>query len=315
MKEPLQREATKLYPYDFHAHLGGTTPAEIIARLTDILVDQIDTAVSSVVDLGSFLSVYAQYFSIADKADHFDAALEGVVDWWIKQGIRIADLRITPPSPPKDDDINGWYSAVERHLYKAVRRCSDVTSMLIRPVLLISRSRFVDRDDLVASMLDIAANAGFYAVDWASVQLPLEKVVKQLALAKERGMMIFYHQGEECDIPLDKYIQDFWYLVDIVDRIGHGLVLGTINTQATRDILDAIAGNSIAIEVCPVSNVLLNSIEDMNHVHRFLDHGIDILVGTDDAGVFGTCMADDLELLENAGIPIDILADMALRHI
>lgn len=61
--------------------------------------------------------------------------------------------------------------------------------------------------------------------------------------------------------------------------------------------MDRIRSTGAVIEVCPTSNRRIGGITDPAHhpVHRFLSAGLPVVVSSDDPGLFGTTLADELD--------------------
>lgn len=62
------------------------------------------------------------------------------------------------------------------------------------------------------------------------------------------------------------------------------------------------------VEVCPTSNRRIGAIADAGHhpVHRFLEHGVPVVVGSDDPGIFGITLAEELDwIIRTAGLDAD----------
>jgi adenosine deaminase len=58
-----------------------------------------------------------------------------------------------------------------------------------------------------------------------------------------------------------------------------------------------VRATGAVIEVCPTSNRRIGGIDDPRHhpVHRFLAAGLPVVVSSDDPGIFGTTLADELD--------------------
>jgi hypothetical protein len=61
--------------------------------------------------------------------------------------------------------------------------------------------------------------------------------------------------------------------------------------------MDRVTAAGAVVEVCPTSNRRIGDIADAAHhpVHRFLDRGVPVVVGSDDPGIFGTTLIDELD--------------------
>ncbi len=61
--------------------------------------------------------------------------------------------------------------------------------------------------------------------------------------------------------------------------------------------MDRVTAAGAVVEVCPTSNRRIGAIADPAHhpVTRFLERGVPIVVGSDDPGIFGTTLSDELD--------------------
>ena len=84
--------------------------------------------------------------------------------------------------------------------------------------------------------------------------------------------------------------------------------------------MEQVRALGAVVEVCPTSNRRIGGISEPAHhpVHRFLDHGVAFVVSSDDPGIFGTTLRDELRwVVDAAGLEPDAaheLADRAWRY-
>ena len=86
-----------------------------------------------------------------------------------------------------------------------------------------------------------------------------------------------------------------------------------------RVAMAAVRRVGAIVEVCPTSNRRIGGLVDPDHhpVNRFHEHGVDVVVASDDPGIFGTRLRDELSWVgERLGLDADgqrALADNAWR--
>lgn len=77
------------------------------------------------------------------------------------------------------------------------------------------------------------------------------------------------------------------------DRLGHGV-------RAVEDprVLDLVAGKSVALEVCPGSNIAMGVYESAEEVplRQILQAGVDVALGADDPLLFDSRLNDQYAL-------------------
>jgi hypothetical protein len=77
--------------------------------------------------------------------------------------------------------------------------------------------------------------------------------------------------------------------------------------------MECVRATGAVIEVCPTSNRRIGDIDDPGHhpVHRFLEHGLPVVVASDDPGIFDTTLESEIEWVErHAGLERDQAEDL-----
>jgi adenosine deaminase len=61
--------------------------------------------------------------------------------------------------------------------------------------------------------------------------------------------------------------------------------------------MERVAASGAVVEVCPTSNRRIGNIDEPDHhpVHRLHANGVPFVVSSDDPGIFGTKLADELD--------------------
>jgi adenosine deaminase len=84
--------------------------------------------------------------------------------------------------------------------------------------------------------------------------------------------------------------------------------------------MDRVTAAGAVVEVCPTSNRRIGAIADAAHhpVHRFLERGVPVVVGSDDPGIFGITLEQELDwVVATAGLTDDerrALVDASWRY-
>ena len=80
--------------------------------------------------------------------------------------------------------------------------------------------------------------------------------------------------------------------------------------------MERVRALGAVVEVCPPSNRRIGGISDPAHhpVHRFLEAGVPFVVSSDDPGIFGTTLRDELRwVVDAAGLQVDAAQELAAR--
>jgi len=125
--------------------------------------------------------------------------------------------------------------------------------------------------------LDFIVGVG---LDSSEVGHPPEKFARVFAAAREKGLKLVAHAGEEG--PPD-YVHQALDLLTI-DRLDHG------NRSLEDPVLTArLARTGMTLTVCPLSNVKLCNVASMDAhpIDRMLDLGLRATINSDDPAYFG----------------------------
>jgi aminodeoxyfutalosine deaminase len=118
------------------------------------------------------------------------------------------------------------------------------------------------------------------------VGVPREWFREQFAVAADAGLRCLPHAGETTGP------ETVWAAVNELnaERIGHG-------TSAAQDprLVNYLADNNIALEVCPTSNIRTRAVGAMTEhpLPRLVAAGVPVALGTDDPGMFHTTLDNE----------------------
>lgn len=130
-------------------------------------------------------------------------------------------------------------------------------------------------------------------LDSSEVGHPPEKYQRLFAQAKKDGFKIVAHAGEEGPA---EYV---WQALDLleVDRIDHGN-----RCLDDADLVNTIVDKSLALTVCPLSNLKLCVVDDLkNHpIKNMLAKGLKATINSDDPAYFGGYINDNFAQLQSA---------------
>ncbi len=123
-------------------------------------------------------------------------------------------------------------------------------------------------------------------LDSSELGHPPSKFARVFAAARDKGLKLFAHAGEEGP---PEYV---WEALDLlnIDRMDHGN-----RSMEDPDLIKRLATDQMALTVCPLSNLKLCVVDDMqNHpLKRMMDAGLKVTVNSDDPSYFGGYMNDN----------------------
>jgi adenosine deaminase len=99
------------------------------------------------------------------------------------------------------------------------------------------------------------------------------------------------------------------------DVVTHTYDSARLDEVARRQdfAMDRVTAAGAVVEVCPTSNRRIGDISDPEHhpVHRFLERGVPVVIGSDDPGIFGTTLAEEIDwVVHAAGLDDDARHDL-----
>jgi adenine deaminase len=109
---------------------------------------------------------------------------------------------------------------------------------------------------------------------------PPSKFERVFAKARERGLKLVAHAGEEGP---PSYVYEALDLLK-VDRVDHG-----VRSIEDAALVARLADERIALTVCPLSNIKLCVFDDMakHTLKDLLDQGVAVMINSDDPAYFG----------------------------
>lgn len=142
-------------------------------------------------------------------------------------------------------------------------------------------------------------------LDSSEVGHPPEKFARVFAAAREKGLKITAHAGEEGP---PEYVHQALDLLG-VHRIDHG-------NRALEDpvLIERLVREGMTLTVCPLSNHKLCVVDDLadHPIDAMLAHGLKATINSDDPAYFGGYVADNYRAVAKArGLDREALALLA----
>jgi adenosine deaminase len=285
---PTQRmlELLRVMPKaELHIHIEGSLEPELIfalAQRNGVQLPYADVAALrnayAFTNLQSFLDLYYAGASVLlHEQDFYDKAWAYFEKAAADHVVR-AELFFDPQTHTARGVAMG---AVIEGLHRA---CVDAqTKWGISADLILCFLRHLSEEDALATLEEAMPWRDQFigvGLDSSDVGHPPEKFARVFARAREQGLHVVAHAGEEGP---PAYI---WSALDVlkVERIDHGV-------QAIHDaaLMKRLADSQIPLTVCPLSNLKLcvfKSLADHN-LGQMLDAGLRVTINSDDPAYFG----------------------------
>jgi adenosine deaminase len=228
--------------------------------------------------LQDFLDIYYQGMSVLRTEEDFFDLTFAYLNRARADNVRHAEIFFDPQAHaargvPFSVAISGILTAL-----KMSRSEFGMTSKLIMCFL-----RHLSEDDAFATLRQAEPWLGDIAavgLDSSELGHPPAKFARVFQAAKERGLKLCAHAGEEGP---PAYVREALDLLTI-DRLDHG-------NRALEDegLVARLRDEGMTLTVCPLSNLKLRVVSDMaaHPLKRMLDLGLKATVNSDDPAYFG----------------------------
>jgi len=294
--ESLRQFIIGLPKAELHLHIEGTLEAELafaLAKRNDIKLpyasEQSLRDAFNFPDLQAFLDLYYSCASVlVTEQDFYDMTM-AYLRRIHADGVRHTEVMFDPQTHTTRGIA---MSTVFAGLTRALREARDTLG--ISSYLILSFLRHLSEEDAFATLEAALPLRDEYADLWLAVGLdsgergnPPEKFARIYTRCRELGFKLVAHAGEEGPAENVRDALDILH----VDRIDHG-----VRSEEDPALLARLAGNRVALTVCPLSNVKLGQFGgdiSRHNVARLLAHGLRVTVNSDDPAYFRGYLADN----------------------
>ena len=303
-KSDLVSFAQRLPKAELHLHIEGSLEPEMLVALArrnaiEIPFKSVEEvrAAYRFSNLQDFLDIYYQGMNVLRTEEDFFDLTMAYLNRARADNVRHAEIFFDPQGHtargvPFSVAISGILTAL-----KMSRAQFGMTSKLIMCFL-----RHLPEEDAFSTLkeaepwLDGIVGVG---LDSTEVGHPPEKFARVFAAAKDRGLKLCAHAGEEG--PPD-YVRDTLDILN-VDRIDHG-------NRSLEDerLVERLRAAAMTLTVCPLSNLKLCVVKDIraHPIKKMLDLGLRATVNSDDPAYFGGhVMANFKAIIESLDLDAD----------
>jgi adenine deaminase len=269
---------------ELHLHIEGSLEPEMMFALAqrngvELAFDSIEAirAAYEFSNLQDFLDIYYQGMAVLLTEQDFFDLTAAYLNRAAADAVRHVEIFFDPQGhTARGVPLANVVGGIARALAEAEK--GGITSRLIMCFL-----RHLSEADAQATLdealpyLSLIQGVG---LDSSEVGHPPDKFARVFARARDLGLKIVAHAGEEG--PPD-YV---WQALDVlkVDRIDHG-------NRALEDagLVQRIVSDGLTLTVCPLSNLKLCVVDDLaqHPLRRMLLAGLKATVNSDDPAYFG----------------------------
>jgi len=283
---------------ELHIHIEGSLEPELIFELAarnGVKLPYADVEALrrayAFTNLQSFLDVYYAGASVLITEADFDAMAWAYFQRAARDNVVHCEIFFDPQTHTARGIAMG---VVIRGLDAAARRAEAELGLSVR--LILCFLRHLDEDDALATLeAALPYRDKFIGVGLDSSEMghPPEKFARVFARARELGLRVVAHAGEEGP---PAYIRS---ALDVlrVERIDHG-----VRCLEDPELVARLARERMPLTVCPLSNVKLCVFDDLgrHNIPALLAAGLCVTINSDDPAYFGGYINDNfVQLFES----------------
>lgn len=272
---------------ELHIHIEGSLEPELIFALAarngvQLAYDSVEQLRRAYAfdNLQSFLDIYYAGASVLLQEQDFYDMTSAYLVRAERDRVRHAEIFFDPQTHtgrgvPIADVINGIH-----------RACQDSP---VSATLILCFLRHLSEDDALATLAQALPHRDKLVgigLDSSELGHPPEKFARVFAAARELGLHLVAHAGEEGP---PAYIESALDVLH-VERIDHG-----VRCLEDADLTLRLARDRVALTVCPLSNVKLRVFDSMaqHNLVALLNAGLQVTINSDDPAYFGGYLNDN----------------------
>lgn len=287
----------KLLPVaELHLHIEGTLEPELIFTLAErngitlpyAGLDELRQRYEFT-DLQSFLDLYYANMAVLQTEQDFADMTRSYLERAAAAGVRHAEIMMDPQAHvnrgiPLATCVNGVASVLATSTEEY-----GISTMLIAAFLrdLPEESAL----EILEALLEMGAPIGAVGLDSAEVGNPPAKFERVFARAREAGLRLTAHAGEEGPAS---------YIIEALDVLGVERIDHGIRCMEDSELVERLVAARIPLTVCPLSNVRLRAVDTLadHPLPAMLAAGLNVSVNSDDPAYFGGYVDDNFAQLQ-----------------
>ncbi|CAD2087086.1 adenosine deaminase, putative [Plasmodium vinckei brucechwatti] len=220
-----------------------------------------------------------------------DLAKSAVIEKY-KEGVVLMEFRYSPTFVSSMHGLD--VELIHKAFVKGIKNATEMLDNKIHVALIcISDTGHAAASIKHSGDFAIKHKHDFVGFDHGGREIDLKDHKDVYHSVRAQGLHLTVHAGEDATLP---NLNTLYTAINIlnVERIGHG-----IRVSESEELIDLVKKNDILLEVCPISNLLLNNVKSMDThpIRQLYDAGVKVSVNSDDPGMFLTDINDNYDRL------------------
>lgn len=296
--EKLKQFIAKMPKAELHLHIEGTFEPELIFEIANrnnvkLKYDSAE-ALRKAYDfnnLQEFLDIYYQGAQVLLKYQDFYDLTSAYIKKVNEQNVRHIEIFFDPQT---HTDRGVDFDVVINGIYDALKDGEEKYGITFQ--LIMSFLRHLSEEDAFKTLEQALPHKDKIlgvGLDSSELGNPPSKFVNVFNQSKEMGLLTFAHAGEEGPA---EYVKEATALLDIT-RIDHGN-----RCLDDEELTKHIAEKKIPLTVCPLSNLKLKVVDNLNNhpLKKMMDKGLFVTVNSDDPSYFGGYINENFLAIQEA---------------
>lgn len=296
-----RRSLTALPKAHLHLHLEGSARPGTIAELAALEGLTIPPPVFST--LPEFIDCYRAILPAIRRPESLARICREVVLDDAAQGVAYTQPMVAPTYYVERLGLS--LDEVWAIMREAFEGAAQEAGIEVGYLVGIDRARPVEEAEAAATFAAAHGGDGIVGFGFGGDErIPPGKLARACAIAREAGLLVVPHAGESVGPESVRAALELQ-----PRRIAHG-----VRTVESAELLARLAGEGIACDVCPTSNLRLGVVSDLtaHQLPIMVEAGVPVTINSDDQLFFGSLVAQEYAVArEQFGLSDAELADIA----
>lgn len=236
-------------------------------------------------NLQEFLDIYYEACAVLINEQDFEELMYAYLKKADAQGVKYAEIFFDPQSHlPRGVSFATLINGFKKGMKRGLTDFGMDTRLIMCFLRHLSEEEAIKTFEEATPFLEDLISVG---LDSSEVGHPPEKFQTVFNIAKEKGLKVCCHAGEEGDV--ENYLKK---AVEVIktDRIDHGYRI-----IDDLDYMEKLAEKKIPLTLCPLSNLKLKVVKDLKNypIRLFLEKGLLVMLNSDDPAYFGGYCGDN----------------------
>ncbi len=283
---------------ELHIHIEGTFEPELVVKLAKKYNKNEFTNLEDLKQkykftcLKDFLDLYYACCDVLREEEDFQELMYEYLKKAYSQGLKYAEIFFDPQTHlNRNISFKTVINGLTRGIEQGEKEFNIKASLIMCFLRDLSEESALDTLKQSLEFRDMILGVG---LDSNEINNPPEKFINVYSQAKDLGLKLVAHAGEECSIPTDYIYSALDNLK--VQRIDHG-----VQVRKSKELQEKIIIEKIPLTMCPLSNLKLQVHKDLSEspLKVFYEKGIIVTINSDDPAYFGGYIGDNYLAVAN----------------